>query len=67
MLWITPPEILESVCGLFESLKPKVADTDQIFRLGSPFSLRILLKKGLHFLKGLSIPTKLIETIPRPK
>jgi hypothetical protein len=65
--WITPPEVFESVCRLFESLEPKSASADQIFGLGSPLPAWIRLKEGLHFLKRLGIPTQLIQAVTRPK
>jgi hypothetical protein len=67
MPWITSPEILELICRFFEPFEPKVADTDQIFGLGSQFPAGVFLKKGLRSLKCLWIPTKLIEGVRGPK
>jgi hypothetical protein len=67
MSWITPPEVFELICRLFESFEPKVAGAGQIFGFRSPLSPRIPLEKGLHFLKCLGISANLIETVSGPK
>jgi hypothetical protein len=67
MPWITSPEVFELVCRLFKSFEPKGAGAGQIFSFGSPLPTRILLKKGLHFLKGLGISASLIEAVSGPK
>jgi hypothetical protein len=64
---ITSPEVFELVCRLFKSFEPKVAGTGQIFSFRSPLPTRILLKKGLQFLKGLGVSASLIEAVSGPK